>query len=295
MDNKKKMVDVPGARLRYCLAGTSGAPLLVFENGWGASYEQWFWMERELAAHAQLLFYNRAGIGGSELLAPQTVAGLSDQFAALPAALGLAKPVVAIGHSYGGLMCSLHAAQRGDVLKSLVEIDPTSEVAEPVLDANLQTLIPALRLVKICLALGLPNFLFGGLGKSLPPAQGAEIMRRALSNPASLDAGLVEFKFLNDIRSAISSGHPAGLSRLLIGAGATSEASAGVIGKWISGSKRMKEAFERSKAAQRERAVRDPKCEMTLLPFTHGGLVFDQAGAKESAAVILKFLRQTGS
>lgn len=291
--NKKKpregVVDVPGARLRYRLAGISNAPLLVFENGWGASYEQWFWIERELADHAQLLFYNRAGIGESELLTAQTVKGLSDQFAALPAALGFKQPVVAIGHSYGGLMCSLHASQRRDVLKAVVELDPTPETSDPVLDGNLRSLGPAVRLVKIGLALRLPNLLFGSLGKSLPPELGAEMMRCSLSNSASLDAGMTEFALLNDIRAAIANGQPKEFSRLLIGAGAKAE-SAGIIGRLLASPKRVDETYAHSKAMQRERAVNDPGCRTIQLPFDHSGVVFDEAGAKACALEILKFL-----
>ena len=297
--NEKKLdqglVDVPGARLRYRLAGMPGKPLLVFENGWGASYEQWAWIERELAPHAQLLFYNRAGIGGSELLQAQTVTGLSDQFAALPVALGLKQPVIAVGHSYGGLMCSLHAAQRSDALKAVVEIDPTTEVSDPVLDGNLRALGPMVRVLKVCLSLGLPNFLFGSLGKSLPTKLGEEMMSCSLNSPASLDAGVAEFALLSSIRAAISKAPASGVPRLLIGAGTTAEPGAGRLARWISNSKRSIDTFERSKSLQRERAVNDPQCQITLLPYNHSALVFDEAGSKASAASILSFLREIES
>ncbi|WP_161554217.1 alpha/beta hydrolase [Stenotrophobium rhamnosiphilum] len=285
------VADVPGARLRYRLVGVPGAPLLVFENGWGASYEQWTWIERELAAHAQLLFYNRAGIGGSELLQAQTVTGLSDQFAALPAALGLTQPIIAVGHSYGGLMCSLHAAQRSDVLKAVVEIDPTTEVSDPVLDGNLRALGPMVRVLKLCLSMGLPNFLFGSLAKTLPDAEGKEMMIRALSKPESLDAGVAEFALLISIRSAIAKAHLSGLPRLVIGAGTTADPRGGLLSRLMSNSKRASETFERSKSLQRDRVVSDPGCQITMLPYNHSALVFEEAGAKVSAANILSFLR----
>lgn len=284
------VADISGARLRYRIAGTIGAPLLVFENGWGASYEQWAWIERELAAHAQLLFYNRAGIGGSKLLRAQTVNGLSDQFAALLAALGFVQPAIVVGHSYGGLMSSLHAAQRPEVLKAVIEIDPTTEVADPVLDGNLQVLGPGVCLVKFFLSLGLPNVLFGGLAKSLPPELGKEMMIRSLSNPESLDAGVAEFALLSSIRATISKAHSSGLPRLLIGAGTTSEPGGGLLSRLMANSKRSSETFERSKSLQRDRAVSDPECRITMLPYNHSALAFDSAGAKASAATILGFL-----
>ena len=64
---REGFAEVPGARLRYRLAGTQTSraqyPLLVFENGWGASYEYWAWVERALAPHVRMLFYDRAGKG----------------------------------------------------------------------------------------------------------------------------------------------------------------------------------------------------------------------------------------
>ncbi|HET8883833.1 MAG TPA: alpha/beta hydrolase, partial [Solimonas sp.] len=180
---REGVADVPGARLRYRLAGTPGAPLLVFENGWGASYEMWTWVERELAPHAQLLFYDRAGVGGSELLAPQSVAGLSAQFAALPGALGFSQPVIAVGQSYGGLMCSLHAAQRRDVLRAVVEIDPTPEQAHPKLDGSLRKLPSVIRVLKAMLRLGLPDLLFAPAMKVLPSPERDTLLRVSLGNP----------------------------------------------------------------------------------------------------------------
>ena len=75
-------------------------PVIVFENGWSASYHYWIWVERELAPHARLLFYNRAGIGGSTLEAPKSARSLSDQFEAMLAALGIETPIVVVGQSY---------------------------------------------------------------------------------------------------------------------------------------------------------------------------------------------------
>ncbi|NGY04086.1 alpha/beta fold hydrolase [Solimonas terrae] len=288
---REGVADVPGARLRYRLAGTPGAPLLVFENGWGASYEMWTWIERELAPHAQLLFYNRAGIGGSELRAPQTVAGLSAQFAALPAVLGLQGPVIAVGQSYGGLMCSLHAAQIPAVLESVIEIDPTPERAHPHVDAGLRQIHRIVAVLKLCLRLGLPNVVFGpAMKKSLPAAEAATLLRVSLGNGASLDAAREELGLLDDIRAAIAAARPGDFQRLLIGAGTVSEPD-GVLGRLLVNSGLARKTFETNQALQRERTQQDPGCRYMSLPYDHGGLVFGHDGARATAAAVLAYLR----
>lgn len=287
---REGVAEVPGARLRYRLAGTPGAPLLVFENGWGASYEMWTWVERELAPHAQLLFYNRAGIGGSECLVPQTVENLSAQFAALPNALGLQGPVIAVGQSYGGLMCSLHAAQQRAVLKTVIEIDSTPETADPDVDHGLRQFPAIVKVVKTTLRLGLPNFLFRAVKKTLPATEGETLLRVALSNAASLDAGIAELALLDEIRAAIAAGRPQRLPRLLIGAGVLPP-KIGLVGRLLANPRRVQAMFARSKALQRARSQQDPDCRLLMLPYDHGALVFERDGARASAAAVLEFIR----
>lgn len=287
---REGIAEVPGARLRYRLTGREDAPLLVFENGWGASYEQWAWIERELAPHARLLFYDRAGIGGSQLLSPQTVEGLSAQFAALPGALGLPGPVVAVGHSYGGLMCALHAAQRRDVLRTVVEIDSTQEHADPQIDAGLRSMPPMVKILKPLLRLGLPNFLFRPIGESLPAPEGEAVMRISLNNVASLDAGLAELALLGPIRAAIAKGRPRDFERLLIMAGEAAKREGPLIRMLVS-AERARGMIERTQALQRDRGVEDPGCRIVSLPYNHGTLVFGPEGARATAAALLAFLR----
>jgi pimeloyl-ACP methyl ester carboxylesterase len=287
---REGVAEVPGARLRYRLAGTAGAPLLVFENGWGASFEMWAWVEQELAPHAQLLLYNRAGIGRSERLLPQTVAGLSEQFAALPAALGLAGPVIAVGQSYGGLMCGLHAAQRPEALRAVVEVDPTPDVTDPDIDGPAGKLPAVIRVLQVWLRLGLPNFLFGQVSKALPKESAHRLLRTSLSNPDSLEAGLAELAMRFDIRARIAAGRRGDLPRLLIGAGALPPLKR-VVERLLVRPALAKASFERSKALQHARAAQDPDCRLLMLPHSHGGLVFERDGAQATAGAVLDLLR----
>lgn len=288
---RQGVATVAGARLAYRLAGAEDAPLLVFENGWGASCEQWSWIERELAPHARLLFYNRAGIGGSERLAPQTVQGLSAQLSGLLAALGIEAPVIAVGHSYGGLICSLHAAQQRHLLRAVIEVDSTPEVPDLDRESALHLLPLLVGIVRWLARLRLPNLLFGAAGKSLPAEAGRALMARSLSNPESLDAGLAEMALLPQIRAAIGDGRPRDLPRLFIAAGCM-PADSGLIERLLSNPKRSRALFERKTALQRVHAARDANCELISLHHSHGGLVFDAEGARDCAAAILDFIRR---
>jgi pimeloyl-ACP methyl ester carboxylesterase len=104
-------------------AGIDKGPLLVFENGWSASHHHWAWVERKLAPHAQLLFYDRAGIGRSVATAPLTVAGLSRHFIEMLQVLEIREPVIVVGHSYGGLIGALHVAQQPQAVRALIQLD----------------------------------------------------------------------------------------------------------------------------------------------------------------------------
>lgn len=284
-------VTVPGAELSYRLSGTVGAPLLVFENGWGASYEQWMWVERQLAPHAQLLFYNRAGIGGSRSLVPQTVQGLSDQFAALLDALGLGKPVIAVGHSYGGLICSLHAAQRRDVLRTVIEIDSTPELPDLDKDSSLDLLPKIVGVTKFLLKLGLPNLVFSQVGKFLPPEETRTLMEKSLSNPVSLDAGLAELALLPEIRAAIAAGRPRNFPRLFIAAGRMPLIES-ALERILGNPKKNRALFARKVELQRSHAAKDDGCRLLSLNHDHGGLVFAEDGARDTSSALLDFAQQ---
>src|SRR3546814_949196 len=80
------------------------------------------------------LSYDRAGIGDSRSTAALTPAGLSQQLSALLASLDLGQPVVVAGHSYGGLLAALHAAQAPAMVRAIVQIDPTPEFDNETID-----------------------------------------------------------------------------------------------------------------------------------------------------------------
>ncbi len=281
-----KMVDVPGGSLRYRWLPAETGPVLAFENGWGASLEQWAWIEKELKGKASLLFYSHAGIGGSTISRTQTAAGLSEQFAALLDALNIG-PVVLVGHSFGGLISSLHAAQQPGHVAGFVQLDNTQEVNDIVIDKPLGLTKWGGALATFFARLGIPDPVFSSLSKQLPPEEGARMQKLAFGTASSLRASLRELALLQEIRKTIAASPPI-QPRLVISADCF-DTSKGAVERLLSPS--VEEIGKRLQRIQNmhRNQIRNPNGHWITLPHSHGNLVFTPAGAADSAREVLKF------
>lgn len=120
-----------GRRLRAVHAGGGNGPLVLFEAGMSSPAALWAHTQREISAHARTLAYDRAGYGGSDPdPADRTLERIADDLAALLDGLGEARPVVLVGHSWGGPILRLFAERHPQRVAALVLVDST--VAEIV-------------------------------------------------------------------------------------------------------------------------------------------------------------------
>jgi pimeloyl-ACP methyl ester carboxylesterase len=99
-------VDVGGYRLRFRVVD-GRLPTIVLESGGGADSSEWTILQPQLARLTGLavVSYDRAGFGESDL--PSSPYNASEEVAGLQTGLkrlGLAKEVLLVGHSYGGLL-----------------------------------------------------------------------------------------------------------------------------------------------------------------------------------------------
>lgn len=113
--------------LRWIEAG-SGSPAVVLEAGLGEPGSlAYAGVLPAVAEQVRVIAYDRAGIGASDPVSPVTVTSQVSDLAAIAAATG-SGPCVLAGHSWGGLLTLLAAAQHPDLIAGLVLIDPADEI-----------------------------------------------------------------------------------------------------------------------------------------------------------------------
>src|SRR3954470_23972707 len=99
-----RLIDIGGRRLHVVERG-EGEPLVVLEAGLAASSLSWCLVEEGIAEFARAVSYDRAGFGASDEAGhAATAADAADDLAKLLDALGVRRPVVMVGHSFGGLI-----------------------------------------------------------------------------------------------------------------------------------------------------------------------------------------------
>lgn len=116
----EQMVDVGGRRL-HAFAHGSGSPTVVLVSGLDSPQASWDSVVPALAALATVVTYDRAGIGRSEIGNLPTHGEQSARdLHALLGALGVPRPYVVVGHSYGGFVARLFASMYPDEMAGLI-------------------------------------------------------------------------------------------------------------------------------------------------------------------------------
>ena len=118
-----RLVDVGGHRLNIRCSG-EGAPAVVLGSGLASDNHDWGPVEERISEFTRVCSYDRAGLGESDS-AGSTPTGqtASDELHALVSKVGLPGPVVVVGHSYGGLVAQLYAAEHPQNTGALVLVD----------------------------------------------------------------------------------------------------------------------------------------------------------------------------
>jgi len=116
---------VQGHRVEFLQAGpSSGAPVVVFENGARMTQDTWTAVINGLGRDATVLTHNRPGYGQSEPVeGPRSGEAVVEQLRALLAAQGLKPPYVLVGHSLGGLYMQWFARRYPQEVQALVLVD----------------------------------------------------------------------------------------------------------------------------------------------------------------------------
>lgn len=116
-----------GRRLNiYCIG--SGSPTVILEAGHGDGLTTWAKVQRDISRRTRVCSYDRAGFGFSDApREPGTIQQAADDLHKLLAKAGIAPPYVMVGHSMGGMIVRLYAAQHQKEVAGLVLVDPTNE------------------------------------------------------------------------------------------------------------------------------------------------------------------------
>ncbi|MEZ4735051.1 MAG: alpha/beta hydrolase [Caldilineaceae bacterium] len=106
-----QLVDVGGYRLHLSCIG-QGSPTVILESGQANSLAVWSWIQPEVAKTTQVCAYDRAGIGGSDTgPLPRDARQMVRELHTLLQNAAIAPPYVLVGHSFGGLVTHVYAAQ----------------------------------------------------------------------------------------------------------------------------------------------------------------------------------------
>jgi pimeloyl-ACP methyl ester carboxylesterase len=124
---KLQKVAVAGHGLQL-LVGGQGSPAVIFEGGFGTGIASWSTVQRDVAAFAQTVSYDRAGIGQSDLgPKPRSAKQIATELHTALEKSGVKPPYVMVGHSFGGIYVRVFADMYPKEVVGMVLIDPSQE------------------------------------------------------------------------------------------------------------------------------------------------------------------------
>jgi pimeloyl-ACP methyl ester carboxylesterase len=123
----KRKVDVGGYKLSLHCTG-QGQPTVVLDAGAGDSHDVWSEVQPAVSGFTRVCSYDRAGLGRSDPgPLPRTSRRIVEELHTLLDQAGIDRPVVVVGHSFGGLNARLFASVYPDDVCGLVLVEATHE------------------------------------------------------------------------------------------------------------------------------------------------------------------------
>jgi pimeloyl-ACP methyl ester carboxylesterase len=126
-------VTVGPHRISFTVRGRGGPPVVI-EPAFGGTAEQWQEIAGTLAAQTTVMTYDRAAYGASSRAGDRRKpAEIARDLHGVLGAVGLTRPVVLVGHSYGGVCIRKFTEFYGDDVAGMVLVDSSYEGQRAVL------------------------------------------------------------------------------------------------------------------------------------------------------------------
>lgn len=168
-----QLVDVGGYRLHlYCIG--QGSPTVILESGQANSLAVWSWIQPTVAQMTRVCAYDRAGVGWSDTgPLPRDAQQMVQELHTLLQNTAITPPYVLVGHSFGGLVTHVYAAQYPAEVAGLVWLDvehPAQWTRTPEGRAQYQQILRLSRIGPWVARIGLVRLSnYFPLVKELPP------------------------------------------------------------------------------------------------------------------------------
>jgi len=122
VEGREGSVDVDGAAIWYRVSGRQDGPTMVLVHGNGANHWWWYLMLPELATRYRVVELDLSGHGDSDHRTDYSIDGWADEIRAVVTTVS-DTPVALVGHSMGGMLCSMVAARHPELVDSLMVLD----------------------------------------------------------------------------------------------------------------------------------------------------------------------------
>lgn len=117
------LVDIGGYKVHLSCSGR-GSPTVLLESGNGPTSAGWAWVQPQIAETTRVCSYDRAGTGRSdESPNARDAQHIAQELHALLDAAAVDRPLVLVGHSYGGLYARQYAAMYPSEVVGMVLVD----------------------------------------------------------------------------------------------------------------------------------------------------------------------------
>lgn len=122
----------------FASGDASGGPAVVLEAGAGAFSTDWYLVQQEVGRFAPVCSYDRAGHAWSELgPRPRTMKQAAYDLRRLLMKAGVRGPYVMVGHSLGGMLVRVFAAEYPDDVAGVVLVDMGLENGEKYVNGKM--------------------------------------------------------------------------------------------------------------------------------------------------------------